>query len=75
MVAVSLKKKLPILPGSHAIAEADCWQTQPGGGTVPIDKVVGRAFVIVWPLSRAGTLSIPDTFSQPGLSGSGSARG
>ncbi|MCI0688126.1 MAG: signal peptidase I [Sporichthyaceae bacterium] len=48
---------------------------QPGGGTVPIDKVVGRAFVIVWPLSRAGTLSIPDTFSQPGLSGSGSARG
>ena len=42
---------------------------QPGGGTVPIDKVVGRAFVIVWPLSHAGSLGIPETFTQPGLSG------
>ena len=48
---------------------------EPGGGTVPIDKVVGLAFVIVWPLSHAGSLGIPDTFSQPGLSGSGSDRG
>src|SRR5262245_3904869 len=48
---------------------------QPGGGTVPIDQVVGRAFVIVWPLSHAGTLGIPETFSQPGLSGNGSDRG
>lgn len=48
---------------------------QPGGGTVPIDKVVGRAFVIVWPLSHAGSLGIPETFSQPGLSGSGTNRG
>ncbi|GAA2860248.1 hypothetical protein GCM10010517_18860 [Streptosporangium fragile] len=39
----------------------------PGGGTIPVDKVVGRAFVIVWPFSRATTLSIPDTFSQPAL--------
>jgi signal peptidase I len=42
---------------------------QPGGGTVPIDKVVGRAFVIVWPLTHAGSLGIPETFTQPGLSG------
>jgi signal peptidase I len=48
---------------------------QPGGGTVPIDQVVGLAFVIVWPLNHAGTLGIPETFSQPGLSGSGSDRG
>ena len=48
---------------------------QPGGGTVPIDKVVGLAFVIVWPISHAGTLDIPETFSQPGLSGSGNDRG
>src|SRR5262245_8901648 len=47
----------------------------PGGGTVPIDKVVGLAFVIVWPLGHAGTLGIPETFSQPGLSGGGSDRG
>lgn len=39
----------------------------PGGGTIPADKVVGRAFVIVWPFSRANTLPIPDTFAQPAL--------
>jgi signal peptidase I len=31
-------------------------------GTVPQDKVIGRAFVIVWPLDRARLLSVPDTF-------------
>jgi signal peptidase I len=31
-------------------------------GTVPQDKVIGRAFVIVWPLSRATVLSVPTTF-------------
>jgi len=31
-------------------------------GTVPQDKVIGRAFVIVWPLDRATLLSVPDIF-------------
>jgi signal peptidase I len=31
-------------------------------GTVPQDKVIGRAFVIVWPLDRASLLTVPDTF-------------
>jgi signal peptidase I len=31
-------------------------------GTVPQDKVIGRAFVIVWPLDRAGLLRVPETF-------------
>ena len=31
-------------------------------GTVPQDKVIGRAFVIVWPLDRATVLSVPETF-------------
>jgi hypothetical protein len=31
-------------------------------GTVPQDKVIGRAFVIVWPVDRARLLSVPDTF-------------
>ncbi|MCP9954404.1 signal peptidase I [Actinomadura madurae] len=39
----------------------------PGGGTIPIDRVIGRAFVIVWPLDRMGTLPIPGTFKQQGL--------
>ncbi len=31
-------------------------------GTVPQDKVIGRAFVIVWPVGRATVLSVPETF-------------
>src|SRR5262245_173944 len=30
--------------------------------TIPIDAVVGRAFVIFWPMSRAGWLTVPPTF-------------
>lgn len=41
----------------------------PGGGTIPESQVVGRAFVIMWPPSRAGILSIPSTFGQPRLTG------
>ncbi|MFF0547408.1 signal peptidase I [Streptomyces sp. NPDC004311] len=37
------------------------------GGFVPVDKVVGRAVVIAWPVTRWSTLPIPDTFDQPGI--------
>jgi signal peptidase I len=40
----------------------------PGNGTVPQDRVVGRAFVIVAPVSRWRVLPIPATFDQPRLS-------
>jgi signal peptidase I len=33
-------------------------------GPVPIDNVIGRAFVILWPSSRWGWLSVPDTFKN-----------
>ena len=39
----------------------------PGGGTIPESRVIGRAFVVVWPLSRVKTLSIPPTFGAAGL--------
>jgi signal peptidase I len=39
----------------------------PGGGTIPTDRVIGRAFVIVWPLNRIDNLPIPDTFKQAGF--------
>ena len=42
-------------------------QTDPGGGTIPENEVIGRAFVIVWPPSRWRFLPIPATFSQPGI--------
>jgi len=40
---------------------------QPGGGTIPERAVIGRAFVIIWPLSRWRILPIPETFEQPKL--------
>ncbi|MEV7187680.1 signal peptidase I [Kitasatospora sp. NPDC093102] len=40
---------------------------QPGGGTVPVDNVIGRAFVVAWPVSHWSTLPVPDTFDQAGL--------
>jgi signal peptidase I len=39
----------------------------PGGGTIPENMVIGRAFLIVWPPSRWRVLSIPSTFGQPGI--------
>jgi signal peptidase I len=39
----------------------------PGGGTIPENMVIGRAFMIVWPPSRWRVLSIPSTFGQPGI--------
>jgi signal peptidase I len=39
----------------------------PGGGSIPANKVIGRAFVVVWPVSHWNTLPIPDTFQQQGL--------
>ncbi|MFE7115316.1 signal peptidase I [Streptomyces sp. NPDC057654] len=46
-------------------------QDLPGGGTVPVSKVVGRAIVVAWPINRWTTLPVPDTFDQPGLSAAG----
>src|ERR1700758_3228175 len=36
----------------------------PGGGTIPESAVVGRAFLIIWPLSRISDLPIPNTLEQ-----------
>jgi len=40
----------------------------PGDGTIPESAVVGRAFLIIWPLSRISDIPIPNTFEQAGLS-------
>ncbi|MEU1197653.1 signal peptidase I [Streptomyces sp. NPDC005813] len=42
-------------------------------GMVPVDKVVGRAIVKAWPINRWGTLPVPDTFDQDGLSSQAAA--
>jgi signal peptidase I len=61
--------------GDHRSRSADsrAHLGDPGGGTVPIDKVVGRAVAIVWPLSHARRLPIPDSFE--GLTKNGRATG
>jgi signal peptidase I len=55
--------------GDHRAASADsrAHQQDPGRGFVPVSDVVGRAFVIVWPLDRDALLHRPATFDQPAL--------
>jgi signal peptidase I len=45
----------------------------PGGGTIPESAVLGRAFIIIWPLSQWRILPIPATFEQPKLNTPASA--
>jgi len=42
------------------------------GGTIPQDRVIGRAFVVVWPFPHAAMLRVPGVFSDQAL-GLGSA--
>jgi signal peptidase I len=39
-------------------------------GVVPVDDVIGRAFVVIWPISDWKTLPVPSTFKQVGLAAS-----
>jgi signal peptidase I len=43
-------------------------------GTIPEDRVIGRAFLIIWPPSRIRILPIPSTFSQQALDRSSALR-
>jgi signal peptidase I len=53
--------------GDHRSVSQDSrfHQENEGGGSVPIDDVVGRAFIKVWPLDRGGLLRNPtSTFAK-----------
>jgi signal peptidase I len=54
--------------GDHRSDSADsrAHLGDPGGGVVPVDRVVGRAFAVVWPVSRWQGLDIPPTFDRLG---------
>ncbi len=41
-------------------------------GFVPVKDVIGRAFVVIWPISDWKTLPVPSTFKQVGLAAAGS---
>jgi signal peptidase I len=49
--------------------------SDPGNGTVAEDRVVGRAFVLVWPLNRWARLPVPATFKRKELDGAALAQG
>jgi len=60
--------RLWVLGDNRAVsADSRLHQQDPGHGTIPESAVIGRAFMIVWPLSRWRILPIPSTFSQPGI--------
>ena len=55
--------------GDHRSVSADSrdHMGNPGGGTIPENAVLGRAFIVIWPPSRWRILPIPATFGQPAL--------
>ncbi|HVQ19332.1 MAG TPA: signal peptidase I [Actinomycetes bacterium] len=55
--------------GDHRGASSDsrAHLGDPGGGAIPIDSVIGRAFVVIWPFNDAGLLSRPDTFDNQAM--------
>ncbi len=60
--------RLWVLGDNRAIsADSRLHQEDPGRGTIPENEVIGRAFMIIWPLSRWRILPIPSTFTQPGV--------
>jgi signal peptidase I len=61
--------------GDHRLISDDARDHlgSPGGGTIPESAVVGRAFVVIWPLGRWRFLPIPATFQQPKLNAAAAA--
>jgi len=54
--------------GDHRNESADSrFHIADHDGTIPIDDVIGRAFIKVWPIDHWGLLRVPATFHQPGL--------
>ena len=61
--------------GDHRNNSADSRAhfTDANHGTVPEDKVVGRAFVVVYPVGRAKVLHVPGTFGHVAALATGAA--
>ena len=71
---VNFKVTVPVgmlwVMGDHRSDSSDSrfHQQDPGKGFVPLSAVVGRAFLIIWPLDRAGPLDRPATFERVAVS-------
>ena len=55
--------------GDHRSASSDSryHMDDENKGTVPADKVIWRAFVVVWPVGRTAVLAVPATFDDQAL--------
>jgi signal peptidase I len=55
--------------GDHRAASSDsrAHTDDPGGGSIPVDSVVGRAFVIIWPVVDSGFLTRPETIDNDAI--------
>jgi signal peptidase I len=57
-----------VMGDNRGDSEDSRWHTyDPGGGAIPENEVVGRAFMIIWPPSAVNDLPIPSTFGQAAL--------
>jgi signal peptidase I len=45
-------------------ADSRLHRDEPGKGTIPVDDVVGKVFVVVWPISHWDVITRPDTFES-----------
>ena len=55
--------------GDHRLNSSDSRYhgDDPGDGTIPEQAVIGRVFLVVWPLAQFREVPIPATFAQRGL--------
>jgi len=56
--------RLWVMGDHREVSQDSRYHRELADGTVPIDDVVGRAFVVVWPFDRAKLLRTPDVFDQ-----------
>jgi signal peptidase I len=70
--SVTVPKDTVFVMGDHRSDSSDSRYhlSDPRHGAIPVDNVVGKAFVRVWPPSRWGGLGVPKTFQQPKLENS-----
>ena len=56
--------RLWVMGDHREVSQDSRYHRELADGTVAIDDVVGRAFVVVWPFDRAKLLRTPDVFDQ-----------
>ncbi|WP_441251566.1 signal peptidase I [Kitasatospora sp. McL0602] len=63
--------------GDHRDVSADSryHMANPGQGTIPMSNVIGRAFVIAWPVQRMRQLDVPASLSSLPVRAAGPSRG